>query len=126
MSIDLPSSTNEAGKSPISQLPAQDHGAETLRNYRYQSAYAVVLLVGAAAKKNDYQAVWCEQEDDVLCQIDENQFDSYQVKTQKPELGPWQLTDDAFVSAINVFLRLEKQLPGKIRHFNFVSNTECL
>ena len=55
--------------SPIQQLPAHDYGAETLRNYRYQSAYAVALLVAAAAKKKKYSAVWCEQEDDILAQI---------------------------------------------------------
>jgi len=112
--------------SPIQQLPAHDHGAETFRNYRYQSAYAVVLLVAAAANKKDYKAVWCEQEDDVLAQFDENRFDSYQVKTRKPELGEWRLTDDPFVSAVKVFVRLDGQFPESYRYFNFVSNAECL
>ena len=103
-----------------------DYGAETLRNYRYQSAYAVVLLVAAAANKNSYTAVWCEQEDDILAQISSNLFDSYQVKTRKPELGEWRLTDDPFVSAIKVFLRMDAKYPGCFEHFNFVSNAECL
>ena len=113
-------------RSPVGQLPAHDYGAETLRNYRYQSAYAVVLLVAAAAKKNGYSAVWCEQEDDILAQIGENSFDSFQVKTRKPELGEWRLTTDAFVSAIKVFLRLDAEYPGSFQHFNFVSNTAVL
>ncbi len=110
--------------SPITQLPAQDIGAETFRNFCYQSAYAVVLLVAAAAGKRDYIAVWCEQEDDVLAQIDDKSFDAYQVKTRKPENGKWNLTDDAFVSAINGFLRLNKRFPGRFKHFNFVTNVE--
>lgn len=126
MSTHLPSDASNAGNGPAGQVSSQDHGAETLHNYRYQSAYGIVLLVGAATKKNDYKSVWCEQEDDLLCQIEENLFDSYQVKTQKPELGPWRLTDEAFVKAIKIFLRLDSQFPGCIRHFNFVSNTECL
>jgi hypothetical protein len=112
--------------SPIAQLPAHDYGAETLRNYRYQSAYAVVLLVAAAAERKTYSAVWCEQEDDILAQLAENSFDSYQVKTRKPELGEWCLTDDALVSAIKVFLRLDAEFPDCIQHFHFVSNAECL
>lgn len=112
--------------SPIAQLPARDYGAETFRNYRYQSAYAVVLLVAAAAKKKNYIAVWCEQEDDILAQIGENSFDSYQVKTRKPELGEWRLTDDAFVSAVKGFIRLDFQYPGHFQHFTFASNAECL
>ncbi len=112
--------------SPIAQLPAHDYGAETLRNYRYQSAYAVALLVAAAAEKKKYSAVWCEQEDDILAQIAEKSFDSYQVKTRKPELGEWCLTDDALVSAIKVFLRLDAEFPGCIQNFHFISNAECL
>ena len=117
---------NSNSPSPIRQLPAHDYGAETLRNYRYQSAYAVALLVAAAAKKKFYSAVWCEQEDDILAQIAECSFDSYQVKTRKPELGEWRLTTDAFVSAVKVFLRLDAEFPGCFQHFNFVSNAECL
>lgn len=111
---------------PIDALPESDYGAETLRNYRYQSAYAVVLLVAAVAGKNDYQAIWCEQEDDVLCQINSSLFDSFQVKTRAPELGHWRLTDDAFVTAVENFLRLEKKFSEQIRHYHFVSNTEHL
>jgi hypothetical protein len=112
--------------SPVGQLPSRDYGAETLRNYRYQSAYAVALLVAAATKKLNYIAVWCEQEDDILAQIAEKSFDSYQIKTRKPELGEWCLTDEALVSAIEVFLRLNAEFPGCIQNFNFVSNAECL
>jgi hypothetical protein len=112
--------------SPIAQLPAHDYGAETLRNYRYQSAYAVALLVAAAAKKNRYSAIWCEQEDDILAQVAEESFDSYQVKTRKPELGEWCLTDDALVGAIRVFLRLDAKFPDRIQNFHFVSNADCL
>lgn len=126
MSNDLPSDDATGPNNPVHNLPAQDHGAKTLRNYRYQSAYAVVLLIAAAAKKNNYTSIWCEQEDDLLCQIEQNRFDSFQVKTQQPELGPWKLTDDAFTGAIRVFLRLDHKYPTSFRFFNFVSNTECL
>lgn len=126
MSTEPPPGTQTATKSPILQLSAQDHGAETLRNYRYQSAYAVVLLIAAAAKKNDYKSVWCEQEDDVLCQIDDNIFDACQVKTKKSELGAWRVTDDSFIKSVKIWLRIDKDYPGSIRQFHFVSNTECL
>ena len=117
---------NRSGRNPTRQLPANDYGAETLRNYRYQSAYAVALLVASAVRKMNYMAVWCEQEDDILAQIADNSFDSYQVKTRKPELGEWRLTTDAFVSAIKVFLRVVAQFPGSFHQFIFVSNAECL
>jgi len=115
---------NPKPASPVAQLPAQDIGAETLRNFCYQSAYAVVLLVAAAAGKRKYVAVWCEQEDDILAQIDEKTFDAYQVKTRKPEEGKWKLTDESFVSAVKGFLRLDKSFPGCFKHFYFVTNVE--
>jgi hypothetical protein len=122
----MPTGSHQTTASPIGQLPAHDYGAETLRNYRYQSAYAIVILAAAAAKKNDYQAIWCEQEDDLLGQANDHVFDSYQVKTQKPELGAWEITDDAFVSSIKVFLGLNTTYHDKFRRFHFVSNTDCL
>jgi Cap4, dsDNA endonuclease domain len=121
-----PTQTVPAQGSPIHQLPEHDYGAETLRNYEYQAAYGVVLLVGAAARRNDYIALWCEQEDDFLGQISERLFDSFQVKTQAPELGYWTITDDAFVSAVKTFLRLNRDHAGYLRRCTFVSNTECL
>jgi hypothetical protein len=54
MSTDRQPNSETVSKTPVNALPAQDHGAQTLRNYRYQSAYAVVLLVGAISKRNDY------------------------------------------------------------------------
>jgi hypothetical protein len=113
-------------RTPVTQLPAHDYGAETIRNYRYEFAYAVVLLVGAAAKNNAYTAVWCEQEDDVLAQITEKIFDGFQVKTREPELGAWECLDEPFVKAVKGFLALDGKYPGQMRRFHFVSNTECL
>src|SRR5689334_8102848 len=111
--------------SPVSQLPTRDFGAETIRNFRYQFACAVVLLVGAVAKKNDYKAIWCELENDILAEIDQNLFDGCQVKTQEPELGAWTVTDEAFVTAVKGFMALDRKYPGQMRHFHFMSNTEC-
>jgi hypothetical protein len=111
---------------PTQQVPKGDHGAETLRNYSYQSTYAVILLCGAAAKKNEYRAVWCEQEDDLLAEISDDLFDSYQVKTKDSELGYWDIKDDGFVKAIQVFLHLQRTFPGSIRYYNFISNTGLL
>ena len=110
--------------SPVAQLPTQDIGAETIRNFSYQWAYTVVLLIAAAARKKNYIAMWCEQEDDILAQIGDKTFDAYQVKTRKPEDGPWNLTDDSFVSAVKGFLRLDNYFPGRFGNFYFVTNVE--
>jgi len=125
MPHELPQSSSPA-RSPAGQRPDHDYGAETLRNYRYQSAYTVAVLAAAVAGKNNYSAVWCEQEDDILAQISENLFDSYQVKTRDSELGKWELTDDPLVSAVKVFLHLDTAFPTSFQNFNFVSNVDHL
>ena len=116
----------QEGTSPVARLPVRDYGAETIRNFRFQFAYAVILLVGSAAKKNDYTAVWCEQEDDVLAQIELNLFDGFQVKTREPEIGAWECTDEPFVTAVKGFLLTDSKYAPQMRRFHFVSNTECL
>lgn len=109
---------------PTHQLPVSDAGAQTARNFRYQYLYGVVLLVGAVTKAHDYRAVWCEQEDDLFGEINDDSFDSYQVKTRKPEEGPWTCRCDGFAKAIKVFAGLETRFTGAFRWFNFVSNID--
>lgn len=111
---------------PTHQLPAGDYGATTLRNYRYQSIYGVVLLCGAATKQNDYRAIWCEQEDDLLAEISDTLFDSYQVKTKTPELGYWDINFKGFIAALKGFVRIETTYPGSIRYYNFICDAVLL
>jgi hypothetical protein len=105
---------------PTSRLPKKDTGAETQRNFKYQSVYGVVLLCSAIGGKSDYRAVWCEQEDDLLAEISDSQFDSYQVKTRTPELGYWDCSFKGFVSAVAVFLSIERRFANSIRYYNFI------
>jgi hypothetical protein len=105
---------------PTKQLPAQDVGAQTHRNYNYQSIHGVILLCAATANKLDYKAIWCEQEDDFLAEIDGSLFDSYQIKGKTPELGYWNCGFKGFISAMAVFLRIERDFPGSIRYYNFI------
>lgn len=107
---------------PIEVNDALDPGDETQRRFRYQHAYGVILLVGSFRGLLPYENVWCEHHDDYLAQHN-GKFDSYQVKTRVPELGPWDVTDDGFVAAIKKFVQLEAKFPGKMERYKFVSNT---
>lgn len=106
---------------PVDVPCNDDPGDETQRRFRYQHAYGVILLTGMARGSLPYDALWCEHHDDYLAQCD-GTFDSFQVKTRKPELGHWELATDGFVSAIAKFAVLETRFPGKLRKFHFVSN----
>jgi hypothetical protein len=110
--------------SPVEQRDQSDPGDEVLRRFRYQFAYGVILLIGAANGHLDYSAVWCEQYEDFLAETKEGNFDAFQVKTRKPELGTWELNDEAMWKSIARFVKLDQTYPGKIRLFKFVSNAE--
>jgi Cap4, dsDNA endonuclease domain len=112
--------------SPIKDRKTIDTGDETQRNYRYQYGYGVILLAAAARNAKDYRAVWCEQKEDFLCEIDDAHFDAIQVKTQQRENGYWQTNSAALVKSIRRFGEFDTLYPGAIRRFVFVSNAECL
>lgn len=110
---------------PIDKRDFNDPGDEVLRKFRYQHAYGVVLLIGIATNRLTYTAIWCEQHEDFLAQYNNGEFDVYQIKTRKSELGPWELNDESFSKSVGRFISLNSTFPGKIRSFYFVSNTVC-
>lgn len=111
-------------KSPVDSRDFSDPGDEVLRRFRYQHAYGVVLSVGMATGRLPYEALWCEQHEDFLAERTEGLFDAYQIKTRKPELGEWELSDELFWKSIARFVKLDLAYPTKIASFNFVSNAQ--
>lgn len=111
-------------QSPIDKRDLSDPGDDVLRRFRYQHAYGVILSVGMVTERIDCKALWCEQHEDFLLELSDGSFDACQVKTRKPELGEWEINDDAFCKSIERFVRLDLAYPNKIRFFYFVSNTQ--
>jgi hypothetical protein len=95
-----------------------------MRKFRYQHAYGVILAVGVATKRLNYTAIWCEQHEDILAEMEDGLFDIYQVKTRKSEAGEWELSDEAVFKSISRFVKVDLAFPAKIRSFFFVSNTQ--
>ncbi len=118
------SSSGSTSGSPVEKRNRTDPGDETSRRYRYQFGYGVLLLVASHRSELDYKAVWCEQYEDFLCEISENFFDAFQIKTRKPELGEWKLTDEEFAKSITRFMTLKIDYPSSFRRFKFVSNAK--
>jgi hypothetical protein len=112
--------------SPADTLDSADRGDETQRNFRYQHAYGVILLIGSASGGLPYVSIWCEHHEDFLAELPDGRFDGYQIETATPENGPWKWTDDPLRDSIKRFVQLDKRFPGKINTFSFVSNVECL
>jgi len=107
------------------ELADNDPGDETQRNYRYQHAYGVILLIAAASKKLPYSALYAEHHEDFLCEKEGGEkYVGYQVKTRKPEYGFWELLDEPLKKSIKRFVELVEKFGSQISTLNFVSNLD--
>lgn len=111
---------------PDEVLGEDDPGDDVRRRFRYQDGYGVLLLLGAFSGRLPYRSIWCEHHDDFLLEREEGKFDVCQVKTRRPERGPWTLSERALIDAIGKFVRLERRFPGRLHEFSFVSNADHL
>lgn len=118
-----PSPTDEP---PNHVLDTEDRGDETQRNFRYQHAYGVILLIGAALKKQPYVALWCEHHEDLLAERTDGQWEGYQVKTRQREQGEWTLGDTEMCGAIKHLVHLNVRFPKRIANLHVVSNARFL
>lgn len=109
---------------PTAARDTSDPGDATGRNFRYQHAYGVMLLIAAKRGLRPYVAIWCEQHEDFLAQCTDGVFDGYQIKTKRPELGAWTLRDGELTKSIRRFVDLVSEFSQRIGRFHFVSNTE--
>jgi hypothetical protein len=105
---------------------SKDPGGETQRNFRYQHGYGVILLIASARKDKPYRAIWCEHHDDYLGERENDLFDAYQIKTRKPETGPWTLSDEPFKNSIKHFCDLQRKFDRSMGDFYYVSNVDYL
>lgn len=113
-----------ATTSPTAERDRDDPGDETQRNFRYQHAYGVILLLASATGKKAYIYIWCEHHEDFLAELIDGTFDAYQIKTAKPENGPWTWTKPPLRDSIKRFVALHNKFPSSISSFFFVSNVE--
>ena len=114
-----------APPTPVDVFDDSDPGDATQRNFRYQHAFGVILLVAGKMGSRPYVAIWCEQHEDLLAERSDGTFDGYQIKTSRPENGPWKLNDLEMIKAIGRFAELVQEFGEAINQLFFVSNTEC-
>lgn len=105
-------------------VQSNDPGDETQRNFRYQHAYGVILLISAGRGSLPYCNIWCEFYEDFLCERNDGLLDIYQVKTRKPELGLWSLKDEPLRHSIKRFVDQYLIFGERIQKFYFVSNAD--
>src|SRR4051812_5282740 len=96
----------ETAPAPIDSLDTSDPGDQTQRNFRYQHAYGVILIVQSRKGVLPYIAILCEQHEDFLGIRIDGDVDGWQIKTRAVHSGRWKLTDDEFVHCISRFVNL--------------------
>ena len=108
---------------PLKVPAADDTGAETLRRYRFQAAFAAHLAVGSVEQLSSVAAVYCEHHDDVLIEFHDGLCDAIQVKTQASGVGPLKGNSDAVLKALSRFVSLEIQFASRFRAYHIACIT---
>jgi hypothetical protein len=111
---------------PLPERLDRDPGDEVQRNFRYQHAYGVVLLLAAARGELPYRSLWCEHHEDFIAERKDGKHEAFQIKTATPENGAWDWKKDALRDSLKRFVRLQSDQPGDIAAFKFVSNVKAL
>lgn len=106
---------------PDNIIDAKDPGDEVLKRFRYQITYAGILCL-LMVDNDDYDELFCEHHEDILVKYTDQTFTGIQVKTKALNLPPFNIEDDSIIKSIRRFVMLNKQFPGKFRHFSIVSN----
>lgn len=109
---------------PATTPDKSDPGDQTGRNFRYQHAYGVILMVASATGARPYVALWCEHHEDFLAERQDGKYDGYQIKTSRPENGAWRMSDDDLVKSVRRFVALVRKFGDRIGQLHFVTNKE--
>jgi hypothetical protein len=109
---------------PATTPDRTDPGDQTGRNFRYQHAYGVILMVASARGVRPYVAIWCEHHEDFLAERSDGKYDGYQIKSSRPENGAWRMNDEELVKSIRRFVALVKKFGDHIGELFFVTNTD--
>lgn len=103
-------------------VASNDTGAETASRYRFQYVCAAILCCALFDDTEDVEEVYCEQHEDVLVRHADGTFSGYQVKTRGMNQPAWRTRDPEVWSALQNFVRLEDENPGRFRSFHFLTN----
>jgi hypothetical protein len=110
--------------SPDNELDITDTGGETAKRYRYQAACTALLSLDLLNPNSEFEELFCELLEDFILKRRDGQFIGYQIKTRKLDLGPFSLADKPIVKAIDKFIKIEAQFPGKFSTFILGSNCD--
>lgn len=101
---------------------SEDRGDDTQRRFRYQAAYAALLSLFLLDSKFGYEALYCEQLEDILIKHLNNKFIGIQVKTRETTRGPFKFQDPEIMHTLQRFTEHEKNFPNEFLGYLICSN----
>jgi hypothetical protein len=101
---------------------SEDRGDDTQRRFRFQAAYAASLSLLLLNENSEYEALYCEQLEDILVKLTNNKFIGIQVKTRENTRGPFKFQDPEIMHTIERFVRHEKDFPNHFLNYVICSN----
>lgn len=111
-------------QSPTDTLSTGDPGDETQRRFRYQAAYGALLCLQLLDDDGDIQEIFCEHHEDLLVRKNTGKWTGIQIKTRRPDLGPFKSDEDAILHAIQRFVLLDREFPEQFEAFVIVANCD--
>ena len=101
---------------------SEDKGDDTQRRFRFQAAYAASLSLLLFNRNSEYEALYCEQFEDILVKLKNNKFIGVQVKTRENTRGPFKFQDPEIMHALERFAKHEKDFPNYFLSYIICSN----
>lgn len=110
--------------SPSTLLDDSDPGDDVIARFRYQFCNVAINALRLVSNPDWAKSVICENFEDLILERHDGNFVAIQVKTKARHLPPMKLTEEAVEKSIVRFVKLDKQFPGKVIEFQFVTNHE--
>ncbi len=107
---------------PHEILDSTDPGDDVALRFNYQHCYAAIYAIRMLQIEPDVIEVICENHEDLLVRKNPSDFVGVQVKTRVLTQPPFRAKDNALISALARFVRLEARFPGSFSAFEFITN----
>lgn len=112
---------DQSNFAPDTVIDGKDPGDDVLRRFRYQITYAGILCLLMVEDEN-YEELFCEQQEDILVKYTDQKYTGIQVKTKDLNLPPFNIEDESIIKSFKRFIALDIKFPDKFKSFSIVSN----
>jgi hypothetical protein len=103
-------------------LDKKDPGDDIQLRFRYQHTFAAIQCLRLLEAEPTYDAVFCENHEDVLLRKTTGKYDGVQVKTRQLNGDSFRANEEPILKAIGRFAALEKEFSARFDTYHLVTN----